>query len=63
MGYSGWDEGQLESEMTEKSWLITNVNARLVYQTPAEKIWRNSVLQTGPENSMLIHYPTDPQLN
>lgn len=63
LGYSGWEAGQLEAELVEKAWIVSAGNKRLLFDTEAEQIWRESLLHSGPEYKMLVNYPTDPQLN
>ena len=63
IGYSGWGDGQLGSEMKEKSWLTVAANSRLVFNTAQDEIWKNSLHQLGGEYKSLINYPIDPQLN
>jgi putative transcriptional regulator len=63
IGYSGWGEGQLQSELKEKSWLITTANKKLVFHRNVEMIWKEALKQLGGEYEQLIHYPIDPQLN
>ena len=31
VGYSGWGEGQLDSEMEQKTWLVTEGSKKLVF--------------------------------
>ncbi|HEY5464979.1 MAG TPA: YqgE/AlgH family protein [Hanamia sp.] len=63
IGYSGWTEGQLDNEMKEGSWLTVEATRKLIFDTPPEEIWKESLNLLGGEYKMLANYPTDPQLN
>lgn len=63
IGYSGWGQGQLDDEMEQKSWLVTEGNKRLIFGTSAENIWKEALKQKGGQFEQLINYPIDPQLN
>ena len=63
IGYSGWANGQLGEELKEKSWLTVKANRKLIFQTSAEEIWKESLRHLGGDYEMMIHFPTDPQLN
>lgn len=63
LGYSGWDASQLDAEMEEKTWLTVSANRNLVFGTAMEEIWKTSLKSMGGKYEMMIHFPTDPQLN
>lgn len=63
IGYSGWGTGQLNEELKEKSWLTVKANRKLIFLTRAEEIWKESLKHLGGDYEMMIHFPTDPQLN
>jgi putative transcriptional regulator len=63
LGYSGWGEGQLENELTEKTWITVTGTRKIIFDTPVEDIWRASLQALGGRYEMMIHFPTDPQLN
>ena len=63
IGYSGWGNGQLNVELKEKSWLTVKANRKLIFQTSVEEIWKESLKHLGGDYEMMIHFPTDPQLN
>ncbi|MEO5984984.1 MAG: YqgE/AlgH family protein [Ferruginibacter sp.] len=63
IGYSGWSNGQLNSELSEKSWLTATSNRKLVFHTPFEDIWKAGLRHLGGKYEMMINYPIDPQLN
>jgi putative transcriptional regulator len=63
LGYSGWEAGQLDTEMDDKSWLTVGANQNIIFETPMDSIWKASLIQLGGKYEMLIHFPTDPQLN
>jgi len=63
IGYSGWSTGQLEEEITEKTWLIAPATNNLVFHGQAQEIWKDSLKHLGGEYEMMINFPIDPQLN
>ncbi len=63
IGYSGWTEGQLGIEMKEGSWLTVDATRKLMFETPSDDIWKESLNHLGGDYKMLVNYPTDPQLN
>lgn len=63
IGYSGWSEGQLDQELKGDSWLTVPSTRKLIFDTEAEDIWKESIKELGGEYEMMIHYPIDPQLN
>lgn len=63
LGYSGWGSGQLQDEMEEKSWLTVQANSKLVFNTPFDDVWKDSLKTLGGKYEQVINYPIDPQLN
>ncbi|MBI5372559.1 MAG: YqgE/AlgH family protein [Sphingobacteriales bacterium] len=63
IGYSGWGEGQLNTEMTEKTWLTVTANRKLVFHKDHQAIWKDSLRHLGGDYEMMINFPLDPQLN
>lgn len=63
IGYSGWTGGQLETELKEKSWLITPAVRKLVFHRKLDEIWKDSLRNLGGEYEMMINFPVDPSLN
>ena len=63
LGYSGWDSAQLAAEIEEKSWITLPANQTLIFNTAPEDIWKASLLHLGGKYEIMIHFPTDPQLN
>jgi putative transcriptional regulator len=63
IGYSGWSDGQLHTELTDKSWLTVKATRKLVFHHDYKEIWRDSLKQLGGEYEIMINFPIDPQLN
>jgi putative transcriptional regulator len=63
IGYSGWSEGQLESELKEKTWLTVKATRKLIFHQDYEQIWKDSLKHMGGEYEMMANFPIDPQLN
>ena len=63
LGYSGWGKGQLETEMGEKTWLTVAATRRIVFETTEMETWKESLRLLGGRYALMVHFPTDPQLN
>lgn len=63
VGYSGWSEGQLDSELSQKSWIVTQSDAGFLFDTPANQFWRGILKRMGGEFKAIANYPVDPRLN
>ncbi|MES2892534.1 MAG: YqgE/AlgH family protein [Bacteroidota bacterium] len=63
IGYSGWSSGQLNDELTEKTWLTVGGTRKLVFHPHAEEVWKDSLKHLGGDYEMMINFPIDPQLN
>lgn len=50
LGYAAWDAGQLEQEIADNSWLITDVDAALLFNTPYHRRWTVAMHQLGIHN-------------
>ena len=53
LGYSAWGEGQLESELSENSWLTVAADLGLIFDTPVEQRYDRALLLLGFESWML----------
>jgi putative transcriptional regulator len=63
IGYSGWSEGQLDDELDEDSWIVTNASADFLFTTVPSNFWREILKDMGGEYRSIANYPTDPRLN
>jgi putative transcriptional regulator len=52
-GYAGWGPGQLDEELAQSSWLLSDVDLDLVFDTPAEAMWEAAIRRMGADPSML----------
>jgi len=67
VGYSGWGEGQLEQELTQKAWIVAPSNAEFVFTKNYQDLWRKILRHMGEAHSerykVISNYPVDPRLN
>ena len=57
IGYSGWEPGQLENEISKKMWVVAEGSEELVLKTPTEKIWEKAVKSLGKEYAHWLDVP------
>jgi putative transcriptional regulator len=53
VGYSGWGAGQLEAELKASAWLLSDVDADLIFCTPPERIWETAIRRLGADPASL----------
>lgn len=63
LGYSGWDAGQLENEIKDDSWLVTDVDEKLIMQENNISSWNDFVKKAGNRYSIWENYPENPSFN
>lgn len=64
-GYSGWSPGQLEEEISEGSWLITEGVSKMVFNPfrTQEDLWKKMMTLLGGDYAILAKAPEHPWLN
>jgi putative transcriptional regulator len=63
LGYSGWDAGQLEEEIKDDSWLVTDIDEKMVMHEANNVSWTDFVKKAGNRYSIWENYPENPSFN
>lgn len=50
LGYSSWDEKQLEKEIMSNSWLVVDPSDELIFDTKVEEKWNKAIEKLGIED-------------
>ena len=53
VGYAGWGPGQLESELEESAWLISEIDRELIFATPPQDMWEAAIRRLGADPAAL----------
>jgi putative transcriptional regulator len=53
LGYAGWTEGQLESEIQQNVWLVCDADPELIFNVPPEEKWNKAIGSLGIDLAML----------
>jgi putative transcriptional regulator len=63
-GYSGWSGGQLENELKENAWIVTDkVSAGTIFGHNDQSLWRQVVIGLGNRYAHIANFPENPSLN
>ena len=63
VGYSGWGKDQLDKELSERSWLVSEATKRRVMDVGNEDLWADVLRDMGGSFAPLANFPDDPSLN
>lgn len=64
IGYSGWDKGQLESELEEKSWVVLkNFKDDLILDDGKDDLWKDLMAKMGGKFEVMSNFPKNPSDN
>ncbi|MBF01714.1 MAG: transcriptional regulator [Flavobacterium sp.] len=64
LGYSGWAVNQLENELKENSWIITENNQKSeLLSKSSQSFWKEKIQEQGGEYVLFSNAPSDPILN
>ncbi len=53
LGYSSWGQGQLESEISDNSWLTVAADTAVIFDTPVDQRYAKALMLLGLESWML----------
>ncbi len=53
VGYAGWRSGQLEAELKESAWLLSDIDHDLMFNTPPEQLWEAAIRRLGADPATL----------
>ena len=53
LGYAGWNEGQLDEEMTRHGWFTVQATDALLFDTPVEQRWGAAFQSAGIDPRLL----------
>ncbi len=62
-GYSGWSPGQLENEIKDKSWIVTEIDDKTIMNENIDDIWEKSLTSLGGVFKTWSKFPNDPNHN
>ena len=63
LGYSGWGSHQLEEELRNNSWFLSDNDFGNIFTADNESLWKNKLLQKGGEYKIWANAPSDINLN
>jgi len=63
LGYSGWESGQLDSETSEGSWIISQADPEWLFIDEPKQMWRNVLNRMGGNYKFIANLPENPNLN
>ena len=62
-GYAGWSAKQLEEEIHENSWVVSDIKDNLLSNMNLKHLWKNSLYKMGNKYALWAKYPIYPGLN
>jgi len=65
IGYSGWGEGQLNDELNQNSWIVSDIKPieALSNDDDSQALWNEAMKNRGGTDQYLANSPLDPQWN
>ncbi|MCA0366105.1 MAG: YqgE/AlgH family protein [Bacteroidetes bacterium] len=63
LGYSGWGPGQLEAELAENAWMVSEISSEKIFENKSGTFWREVLRDMGGNFKVMANYPIDPRLN
>ncbi|HAR65538.1 MAG TPA: hypothetical protein DCR55_04915 [Lentisphaeria bacterium] len=63
VGYTGWGEEQLASEMEDESWFLLPATSDLIFESDTDKQWSTALRAMGPAHAVFSNFPDDPRCN
>ena len=63
IGYAGWNPAQLDKEIKEKSWILSETNVDEIIRRNTSKLWSSHLKNMGKDYAIWANLPADPSFN
>ena len=63
LGYSGWSPQQLENELSEHAWIVSEMDPDIIMKGPDNSLWKDTLGKLGTKFKSWINFPDNPSLN
>jgi putative transcriptional regulator len=63
LGYSGWSPNQLEDELAENTWVVSEIDADEVMMPMHKQFWKKTLRRMGSKYEMWSNFPENPEMN
>jgi putative transcriptional regulator len=63
VGYSGWSPNQLDRELKDKSWVLSQTTVQEVINATPKTLWSNYLRSMGKDYAIWANFPDDPTFN
>lgn len=63
VGYSGWEPSQLEREISENSWVVSELDSRIIMNSKTKEAWKDVINYLGGKFRLWLNFPENPGLN
>jgi len=62
LGYSGWGENQLQSEVEDNAWIVVDEDVN-IFRDWNNNLWKQQMKKLGGEHLIWMNTPADPSMN
>ncbi len=63
LGYSGWSAHQLDNELADNAWVVSEIDPMEVMTPMNKHFWKNTLKRLGKKFEMWSNFPENPQMN
>ena len=63
LGYTGWGKQQLNKELSDGTWFVSENDFENIFATDEGNLWKNKLLEKGGEYKIWANAPNDINLN
>lgn len=63
LGYSGWSPGQLDEELQQNSWIVSNANSERIFDDQYKDFWKDTIRELGNKYAHIANFPENPMWN
>ena len=62
-GYAGWGKGQLESELSDNAWVVSEMDGQALAELEGDALWRHVIININLELGLMSLAPDRPESN